>query len=49
MVLTYAGKRMREGFRTVDLMDQTSDRPALEIRRPLAPGEHGINLSELYL
>lgn len=49
MVLTYAGKRLREGFRTVDLMDQPLDTPSLEIRRPLAPGEFDIDLTELYL
>lgn len=49
MVLSYAGKRLREGFRTVDLMDQPLDAPRLEIRRPLAPGEFGIDLAELYL
>jgi len=33
----------------VDLMDQPLDTPALEIRRPVAPDEYGIDLTELYL
>lgn len=50
MVLTYAGKRLRETFRSVDLMDDpAAGMPRLEIRRPLAPGEFGVELSELYL
>lgn len=49
MLLTYAGKRIREDFRTVDLMDQPLDTPRLEIRRPVSAGEYGIDLTELYL
>lgn len=49
MLLTDASKALREGFRSVDLMDQPLDAPALEIRRPVAPGEFGIDLTELYL
>jgi putative nucleotidyltransferase with HDIG domain len=49
MLLTYAGKRMRESFRTVDLMDQPLDTPRLEIRRPVAPGDYDIDLTGLYL
>lgn len=49
MLLTDADKRLREGFSSVDLMDQPLDTPALEIRRPVAPDEYGIDLTELYL
>ncbi|MFZ5656114.1 MAG: HD-GYP domain-containing protein [Pseudomonadota bacterium] len=49
MLLTDADKRLREGFASVDLMDQPLDTPALEIRRPVAPDEYGIDLTELYL
>lgn len=49
MVLTGPDKRLRDGFRSVDLMDPPADGMPLEIRRPIAPGEYGIDLTELYL
>jgi HD-GYP domain-containing protein (c-di-GMP phosphodiesterase class II) len=48
MVITGRDGRMREAFRSLDLAEATAaDAP--RIRRPLAPGECAIDLSEFYL
>lgn len=49
LVLTTPDKALRNGFVPVDLMDPPADAPALDIRRPVSPGEFDIDLAELYL